>query len=423
MGSIMTTRIMSEIGTSGLERYSGYVFEEFITKLRGKKGVKIYDQMANNDSIIGSILFAINMLIRQVKWRIEPASKEAVDIEAAKFLNSCLHDMEQPWSAIITEILTFLEYGWSWHEIVYKKRDNKNSEYNDGRIGWKKIAGRAQTSWDQWMIADNGDILGLKQRAAPDYKIREIPLSKSLLFRTTVNKNNPEGKSILRTAYRSWYFKKNIEQIQGIGIERDLAGLPVAYVPPDLLDKNASEEMKTILTQIKKIVTNIRRDEQEGIVFPKILDENGKDLYSLELMSTGGARQFDTKEIMEYYDQRIAMSVLADFVLLGHGKTGSFALSNDKTKMFSFAISAFIDIIQSTFNKYAVPSLFQINTFNINKYPKIVPTEIQHVTLKEISAYIKDLVGAGATLFPDETLENNLRAKAKLPLKNMEEIV
>ena len=419
----MATKLMTEIGVSGLERYGGYVFEEFITELKDKKGIKTYNQMANNDSIIGSILFAINMLIRQVKWRVEPVSEDIIDVEAAEFLNSCLHDMDQPWSAIVTEILTFLEFGWSWHEIVYKKRDGKKSEHNDGRIGWKKIAGRAQTSWEQWIFADNGDIIGLMQRTAPDFKIREIPLSKSLLFRTTINKNNPEGKSILRTAYRSWFFKKHIEQIQGIGIERDLAGLPVAYVPPDLLDINASDELKAILTQIKKIVTNIRRDEQEGIVFPKILDENGKDLYSLELMSTGGARQFDTKEIMEYYDQRIAMSVLADFVLLGHGKTGSFALSNDKTKMFTYAISAFVDIIQSTFNKYAVPTLFQLNTFNINKYPKIIPTEIQHISLKEISSFIKDLVGAGATLFPDDTLENSLRAKAKLPLKNMEEII
>ncbi len=419
----MATKLMTEIGVSGLERYGGYVFEEFITELKDKKGIKTYNQMANNDSIIGSILFAINMLIRQVKWRVEPVSEDIIDVEAAEFLNSCLHDMDQPWSAIVTEILTFLEFGWSWHEIVYKKRDGKKSEHNDGRIGWKKIAGRAQTSWEQWIFADNGDIIGLMQRAAPDFKIREIPLSKSLLFRTTINKNNPEGKSILRTAYRSWFFKKHIEQIQGIGIERDLAGLPVAYVPPDLLDINASDELKAILTQIKKIVTNIRRDEQEGIVFPKILDENKKDLYSLELMSTGGARQFDTKEIMEYYDQRIAMSVLVDFVLLGHGKTGSFALSNDKTKMFTYAISAFVDIIQSTFNKYAVPTLFQLNTFNINKYPKIIPTEIQHISLKEISSFIKDLVGAGATLFPDDTLENSLRAKAKLPLKNMEEII
>ena len=62
-----------------------------------------------------------------------------------------------------------------------------------------------------------------------------IPRAKCLLFRPTAYKSNPEGRSILRTAYRPWYNLTQIENIEGIGIERDLAGLPVVKVPPEVM--------------------------------------------------------------------------------------------------------------------------------------------------------------------------------------------
>ena len=62
-------------------------------------------------------------------------------------------------------------------------------------------------------------------------------------------------------------------------------------------------------------------------------------------MSTGGRRQFDTNAIIERYDTRMAMTVLADFIFLGHQSVGSFALSSDKTELFSMAIGAYLDII------------------------------------------------------------------------------
>ena len=48
--------------------------------------------------------------------------------------------------------------------------------------------------------------------------------------------------------------------------------------------------------------------------------------YDLKLLSTGGRRQFDTNAIIARYDARIAMSCLADFILLGHDKVGTLAL-------------------------------------------------------------------------------------------------
>jgi len=240
-------------------------------------------------------------------------------------------------------------------------------------------------------------------------------MEKALLFRTSVYKNNPQGKSLLRNAYSAWYFKKHIEIIEGIGVERDLAGLPIAWVPPELLSSQASEEDRAILESIKRIVTNVRRDEQEGIVFPLLYDENGHKLYDFTLLSTGGTRQFNTDQIIARYDQRIAMTVLADFILLGHEHVGSFSLASSKTHLFSVALGSWLNMIAAQFNRVAIPRLFKLNGYSLKKLPKLVHGDIEVPNLTELGDYITKLAGAGMDLFPDQKLEEYLRKVANLP--------
>ena len=322
-----------EIGRIGQRRYGGTIYEEFLHELRGKKGIEVYREMSENDDVVGAILFAIEMLVRQCDWNVEPGGATAKDWEAAEFVKSCMDDMQDTWIDTISEILSFLSFGWSFHEVVYKRRmgntrdPRTRSKYNDGLIGWKKLPIRAQETLYQWEYDNEDNLLGMTQMPPPDYGTFTIPMAKALLFRTKSRKNNPEGRSILRNAYRSWYFKRRIQEIEGIGIERDLAGFPVIYGPEgnDIWNMDISGNAESLL-MLETMVRNIRRDEMEGLVLP-----HG---YKLELLSTGGNRQFDTNAIINRYDTRIAMTVLADFIFLGHDKTGSWALSSDKTELF-----------------------------------------------------------------------------------------
>lgn len=417
----MPTLDLRELGLTGLERFGGWVYEEFLPELQGQRAVQVYQEMSSNDPVIGAVLHAIEMLIRQVEWRVEPGGRSLEDMQAAHFLETCLEDMETTWEETIAEILSMLVYGWSYHEILYKVRHGQsrdpvyNSRYSDGRIGWRGFPIRAQSSLWEWQFDENGRILGMVQMAPPDYKLRVIPMEKALLFRTTSHKNNPEGRSVLRSAFRPWYFKKHIETIEGIGIERDLAGLPIAWVPPELLSPNASPEDRQVLESIKRIVTNVRRDEQEGIVFPLVYDENGNKVFDFGLLSTGGTRQFNTDAVIARYDQRIAMTVLADFILLGHEQVGSFSLASSKTHLFSVALGTWLNVIAAQFNRIAIPRLFALNSFRLEKLPKLVPGDIEVPNLTELGDYITKLAGAGMDLFPDDKLEEYLRKVANLP--------
>jgi len=411
-----------DIGATGLKRFSGFIFEEFLQELISWRGMQVYKEMSLNDPVVASMLFAVKMLCRRVSWRVKPASNNQLDLEAAEFLESCMHDMSQPWLDTVDEELSMLTYGHSAHEICYKRRCGESldptmrSKHKDGRISWRKLPIRSQDTLYRWQFDDHGGIQGVEQLAPPHYYHVTIPIEKLLLFRTTTHKNNPQGQSSLRGAYRCWYMKKNIENIEGIGIERDLAGLPVAYVPPELLSKNASQDQKDALAAIKELVINIRRDAQEGIVFPLAYDPSSqKPIYDLKLLSTGGTRQFDTNQIIQRYDQRIAMVMLADFILLGHEKVGSFALSSSKTNIFSVAIGAFLDMITEVKNRFAVPRLFKLNDFPISDYPQLTHGDVEQVDLKELGDYVSKLAGSGYPLFPNPDLERYLMKVANLP--------
>jgi len=411
---------LNELGTTGLRRSGGFITEEFLNQLRGRRGLLVYREMADNDPVIGSILYAIEKVTLRLDWRIDPYDDSDEAKEIAEFVDQCLEDMSDSFDQTLASILSMLIYGFSFHEIVYKVRGGdvddpkRRSKYKDGKIGWRKFPIRAQETLNNWMMDQEGGIQGFRQIDPTGGGFREIPIEKGLLFRTTVNKNNPEGRSLLRNCFRPWYYKRRIEEIEAIGIERDLAGLPVAKVPPEYLSSGASAAQQAVLAEITSIVQNIKRNEQEGVIFPKMYDENNNEMFSLELLSSGGTRQFDTDKVISRYDQRISMSVLTDFILLGHERVGSFSLGSQKMDLWTMSIDAIAKSIAEVFNQYAIPRLIKLNSMNSELMPYLTYGQVSSVDLGELADYVQKLTAAGV-LMPDENLEAYLREQASLP--------
>lgn len=413
-----------EIGRIGQNRYgtsgNGHIFyEEFLTQLQGIKGVQAYAEMADNDATVGAILYAIEMLMRQCEFHIEPAGDTAKDKECAEFVESCMHDMERTWTDTLSEFLSFLTYGWSYHEIVYKRRVGNtdspitNSKHSDDLIGWRKLPIRSQDSFYSWEYKEGtDDLIGMTQMPPPTFEKFTIPIEKALHFRTRSRKDNPEGRSILRTAYRAYYFKKRIEEIEGYGIERDLAGFPVLYAPPEMDIWSDDPDSIQALARAEMLVSSVRRDAREGLVLP-----GGENGWKFELVTSGSRRQFDTNAIIDRYDKRIATSVLADFVMLGQQQVGSFALADSKTKIFALAIGTYLDIICEVFNIQAIPRLINLNGEHfkgITDYPKMVHGDIEEVDIDQFTTAITGMVGNGI-IVPDDSLEDEVRRVLHLP--------
>ncbi len=419
----------SEVGHEGLYINAGMVSDEFLPALTGDKAIKIWREMGDNDPTVGGMMHGIRMLARAVDWTVEPDEDDDSD-EYPDFVEGCLHDMSTGWEDTVSQIMSFVQYGWHMAEIVYKRRDGykpddprpeapASSKYDDKKIGWRKMPGRAQETRFRWEIdPTSGAILGMHQRvphlAEPFY----LPMQKCLLFRTTADKGNPEGRSALRNAYRPWYFKTRIEQIEGTGVERDLAGFPIAWVPHTMLSEHATPEEKATLEVFKDIVRNIKRDEQEGLVMPLVYDDRGNKMFDITLLSATGRRQFDTDAIIARYNQQIAMTIMADFLMLGHEAVGSKALGATKVDLFLAGLEAWLDGICDVFNTYAIPRLLRVNGMDPKRSPKLTHSKIQSVDPAILGAAIAQLATAGMPLFPDDALELRVREVMNLPPKS-----
>lgn len=411
---------LSEVGNTGLAYSGGIVTEEFHNQLVGTTGIRNYKEMRDNDPIIGAVLLAIENLVKQAPWTVKPGGETPEDEANATFVEECFLDLNVPWKTTVSEIMSMVVFGWSYFEIVYKIRNGeildykKGSKYSDSKIGWQKFAPRSQDSLDRWIFAPNGDVVALVQRPPPDYTERVIPVSKALHFRTSSRKNNPEGRSLLRNAYRPWFFKKRFEELEGISFERELNGIPKIKLPPSVFRTNATEAEKNTLATAVQMGKDLRNNEQAAVIIPALFDERGNALYDVELMTNEGTRDVDTDKVIMRLNRTIALSMLADFVIIGHDNVGSFAMASAKTKVFSVAIGSYMDEISEEFNKRAIPMLLKLNGIETQTPPTLEHGDVETIDLDMLAKYINALANAKIDLGEPE-VRGYLAEQAGMP--------
>lgn len=422
-----------ELGWSGQTGLSWYL-SEHLRQLQGYRGLQRYREMADNDPVVGGMLQSIEMLTRQAQWQIIPAEDQGTEAEnVAVFIESCRIDLNQSWDALISTIGGMLTYGFYLAEVVYKVREGPqpqlqgsrgagrkpSSKFDDGMIGWRKFAPRPQLTISDWSYGPNGSLLAAIQETPRGQIV--LPIGKLALFRPSERIQSPYGRSVLRNAYISWYYKTKIQEIEGIGIERDLAGLPVAHVPPELLDENADSRDVGLRQQIENIVKNIRRDDQESVIWPLTYDDKGNPEYKLELLTTGGQRQFDTSSIIVRHETRMAISLLLDFMLLGHDKIGTQALSVSKIELFKQSVGAWLMSIANVFNRYLIPRLLEMNNIDMRLAPELAAHIPPDIDLGVLGDFVVKLDAMGLLQIDNPELVDHLLAAAGLPLLDPDE--
>lgn len=410
------------LGSSGLKRSGGYVLDEWDRKLQGRIGAQEYRKMRDSDGTLGGVALAFESLVRSTRWLPMAANDSRKAQKARDLLKECMNDMSHSWSDLLGEIVTMLPYGWAYFEIVYKRRRGENatdpkyrSSFDDNKYGWRKIALRGQESLHRWEFQEDGGIAGMWQQAAPTYATTFIPIEKSLLFRTVSNKNNPEGRSFYRNAHRSFYFKQRLEEIEAIGLERNLAGLPDMQIPPEYLDANASPAHKALLANMQDMLGKIRADEQAYIIRPSEKLPNGNDSgWKFSLVSSGSRSTNNSDTAIVRHKQEMLVSVLMELLALGENGSGSNALSNDKTTMLGAVITSILGSIADVFNRFAVPRLMRLNGVRAADYPRIEHTQVGSKDLAVFAAALNSLVSA-KLLTPDGELEEFVRDTMGLP--------
>ena len=430
--------LFQDYASRGLRQYSGWVYEEFLRQLQGRQAATVYREMRDNSPVVGALLFSIVQSIRKIEWRTEPADDSPEAAKMAEFADGLRDDMSEPWDEFVAEALSMLPFGFAPLEIVYKRRLGRNnkprtagnqappwdndSKYNDGLIGLKRLPLRGQDTILKWFFDVNGGILGLTQQPYVGQLI-DLPIEKLLLFRPIWYKNDPMGRSILRNSFRPYYFIKRIEEQEAIMFER-MCGFPVLKVPNRLLqDANAGiAEARASLNYFKKVVTNVRIDEQMGLILPSdtFRDVDGKmsnvPMYEFDLLTPkSGTLSVKSNEVLQRYNLDILKTSLADFIDLGHQARGTQNLAISKVDLFFQAIAGWVQAIAAVLNRDLLPRVWQLNGFDMALMPTYEANLPQRLDLDQWGNFVLHLSQAGMPLFPDKDLENYIRDASGMP--------
>lgn len=390
----------SELGDTGVRGTRGIITEEYNPNLQGIQGVKIYDEMRKSDGTVRAGIQVVTLPIRRARWFVNPATEDKRDVEIAKFVEHALFDwMDDSWDDVIRQALLMLPFGVMVFEKVY-------GFIEDGGKTWvtiKKLAPRLPKSIQQWELKDN--TFGIQQ-VTQEMGIVEIPGSKLLIFVNEKEGDNWWGTSMLRAAYKHWYYKDSFYKIDAVAFERQGLGVPKITMPQGYTE---TDERRAITA-----LSNLRANEAAYLILPPE--------YEAEFMNMGAGTTRDPQNSINHHNKEILQSMLAQFLELGQTSSGggSRALSEDQTDLFLNSEEAIANTIISTFNKGLVKELIDMNFDNVTVYPQLDYSGITRIDVAAIATAYKTLTEAKA-ITPIAEDENYLRAAMQLPPRTQED--
>lgn len=409
---------LSEVGYNGLRLSGDMIYDEIKRELQFPASVLTYKQMAHDSTIAAALNYYENMMLKAA-FTVKPHPDANEEQSAyATFVEECLEDMEHSFQDFIQEVSSMNTFGFCVNEIVLRKRlRSKGSKHNDGKIGIQKLPIRSQDSISGWIYSDDGrDLVGVKQSLAQIGRNGRVLLSKGatdiviprkkfLLFRLGKKKESPHGESPLKGCYYSWKYKLAAEELEGIGLQRDLSGVPLAWVPPQIMAADAAPQEQAQYQQWQNIVRNIHNNQQAGLVLPLIYDPETKlPLYKFELMKNDGGKAYDTSKIKSYYVNAMLTALSADILIMGQSSTGSYALGNIKGTQAAIAIETKLREICNVINKHLIVLLAEYNGWDLTRLPRLEVDDLEATDTEAWSKAIQRAASVGLVEVDREVL-------------------
>lgn len=376
---------LGELGYAGLPIFNGVSNEELKKELNHPNSVKTYKLMSYHSAVNAPLNLYSNMVAKASYRFVPPKGATEQEKEQTHIIESMFNDMDHPLSDFIEEAMSMTTYGWAVIEKVYRKRTPASgSAYNDGYIGIKKLALRSQESIEKFIFDSEGnEVLAVKQNLSGlndpynQFKNRKelivtIPRSKFMLFNLGRNRSNPYGTSPLRDVYTAWRYLQAIEELEAQSVVKDINGLPVLGLPPQYMSADATPEQKAIYANFQNIMRNLQQGSQSSLILPSTVDpETKQKLFSIELLSQDGKKNFDLNKIKEYYRAMIFIGLGADVLLMGNTTAGSFALGSLKSSLTGSVAESYITRILQVINDDLIKQVYILNGWDISRRCKM----------------------------------------------------
>jgi hypothetical protein len=401
------------LSRSGRAHFNGLLeIDELLMELAGTNGLRIFDEMYFSDPDIRRLVLMSWTPVQAGTWDIEPYGGEdatAQDLEAAEFCRWALWEVMSPnlighLGEVGPALLRagFVPFEQMWMSIDWKGRR---------RIVPRKLGFMLPRTIYNWNQDEYGELTEIVQ-LLPGRPAR-VPASDLVYYRLNAEGDNWMGRSLLRPAYKPWFFKDRLEKIDAIGQERKAVGLPVAYPP-----SGADEDQRA---SVEAVLANVHTNEAGYIIMPGPSAEWNKDdpnAWYVDVVRFDSSSGTGIKDSLAYHRDAISSSYIGDFMRLGQDGVGARSLGEVQDNPFLTVVRALgTSIVAETLNKQLIAPLAGINFPNLEGFPRLTLSLHDDASLDELATFARKLHDAGM-LQADPELEDYFRDRADFPPAN-----
>lgn len=417
----------AELGYSSPSPWTAWTREERVPELRDKLGLRTYYDMKRADGTVRGALRLLKTPIQAARWFVEPYSDSPNDKAIADFVEKNLFCyLAVPWSRIIEDALLMCDYGYMAFEKVWCEPYGPDDKVKDGKIRLMKLAPRHPMDIREWLWDENGgpDAFvmenisiqgsGNLQFGVPHSSYTQpatgslntiasggvvgsaftntvvIPILKSLIFTLEQEAGDLRGISILRSAYKHYFYKDTMYKIDAIQKERHGIGVPLIKMPPGF-----SANDRALAENLGR---NLRTNERAHIVVPMNWEVSFAKLEG---------QPVDCMKSIEHHDMKIKSNILAPFM-------DESNVNPDSLDVYYKATRYIANTLCDTVNHYLIPQLVGMNYHRGNNPHLRVRRIGEEEALRTLSFAFRNFVGANA-IRPDDELEKFLRSELDLP--------
>lgn len=362
-----------------------------------------YNFMRKADSQIGGLIKVLKLPIRSATWSITGGREDI-----RQFIETNLtEELTQPFNEFLRLTLTFMDFGFSTFEKVFR------FDATTGHFKWVKFQFLPHATIYKIVGFPNGNLKEVVQNSTDDSILGEasesqihIPAKYILLF---INEKEGDfyGTSVFRNAFGNYKMKDTLIKIDAIRHDRYGVGIPWMR-----LKRGYKKDDLDVATNV---LQNMRSHEYSYMIIPPGIDgglDEGFGILNAEGTGT------DIIKSVNYHDESMSKSVLAQFIDLGTSQSGNRALGESFIDLYVASLNGYVEMTQEVFNLSAIKQLVDFNWGIQEEYPKLQFEEIKAADIVDISEALKNFTDSG-WLHPNINDENQIRTG--LGLEQIEE--
>ena len=404
------------VGVMGTPVYGGFIqSHETNPELKFRRRYKTFSEIMLNTSIVAaSIRYFLN-LVSKTGWKVEPAPGPR-GAEIAEMVESALHDMDTPWHRVVRRAAMYRFYGFGLQEWTAKRRD-------DGMLGFQDVQARSQFTIERWDVSEQGTVFGVTQRSPQDNREIYLPRSKLIYMVDDAMNDSPEGLGLFRHLVGPAKRLARYEQLEGIGFETDLRGIPIGRAPLALMQQAVEQGRMDpavrarILENISDFIKSHLKNPERGLLldsqpftgqddqrFPSTIQQWG-----LELARGDSPAMEEVNVAIDRVNRELARIMGTEHLLLGDGESGSEALSRDKSHNFGLIVESTMKEIREVMESDFVRPILDLNGVDRSLQPILKTHPVQFRSVQDVTRSLKDMAASGAILAPDDPAIGEVR--------------